>query len=166
MPTQGSATVVCVAALTNSVTFGNTTTETTIFSKAVPFGILEPLGTYLHIDHQGYAYGSSDPAALTLRTYYGSSLVTTVTATPGNSASGVGFASHQDIGTIGTGSAMGQAWVAYFGTTYSYHAGNTQAAPFTTGATVTVSVKGQYSAAAAGNSFTTTNLTMDVGGLP
>lgn len=165
MPTYGSATVVCVASMTNSVTFGNTTTETTIFSKAVPFGILEPLGTNLHLRLQGYASGSSDPAVLTLRTYYGTSVMTTLTATPGNSTTQIGFAAAQDITTVGTGSAMGQGWASYFGTTYAYHSGHTQSKAFTTGATVTVAVKGQYAVAAAGNSFTATNLLMDVGGL-
>ena len=165
MPTQHGATIVCVGSLTSSVSFGTTTTETTIFSKDVPYGILEPTGTNLHVRVNGYASSSAVPPTLTLRLYYGSSLMVAIAAAPPALAANQGFIAESDITTRGTGSAFPQAWALYPNTPQGGHAGITQAASFTTGTTTTVALKGQYGAATAGNTVTFTNCIYDVGGL-
>ena len=165
MPTYGGATVVCVGSLATSVSFGNTTTETTIFSKDVPYGILEPTGSNLHTRVNGYASAGLVPATLTFKWYYGTSLMVSVSLTPPANAAQAGFISESDITTQGAGSTFPQAWSSYPATPQGAHAGNTQAVAFTTGTTTTVALKGVYGAATAGNTVVITNVVYDVGGL-
>lgn len=162
--------VACGGAATSTFSLGASTgahgtTETTMFSTVLPLGAIGTTGNNMSTRAAGIASSTAVPPSLTLRMKYDSTAICTLTATPPALAANLGWFYGSEVTTRGSSLVQGQAWFLYPATPQGAHSGNTTTTAPGLGATVTVSITGQWGATTAGNTFTMSNALADIGGL-
>ncbi len=144
------------------------TTETTIYSEALPSGILNNAGRNLRIRLWGIFTSSLVPPTLTIRIKYGSTTLITLTPVLTASLTNQGWQAEADLTTRSSGSVFAQA-LALFRSAAAVldnaFASNTAAGAPTTSGGVTLNITAQWGTATTGNVLTLTNALPEVGGL-
>lgn len=171
-PTYGAISVLGVAGSTAAVSVGNTTTETTLFSRTLPEGLLDVTGRNLHVRAWGtwVDIGASGSPDYTVRLKYGTTPVwgvSTATAITGDTRN-VSWSFDCDVITTSSGNTRAYGWLSQeSGSDITYISRSAFAVgrtPTTSGA-VALTLTHQWASVIAGATWTCELATAEVGGL-
>jgi hypothetical protein len=144
------------------------TTETTIYSEALPVGRLNLVGCNLRLRLWGIFTSSGTPPTLTIRIKYGSTTLITLVPVLTASLTNQGWKVEADLTTRVSGSVFAQALALFRSAAAvldNFFAANTAAGTPTTTGTVTLNVTAQWGAATTGNVLTLTNALPSLDGI-
>jgi hypothetical protein len=136
------------------------TTETTIYSEALPVGRINLVGQNVWLRLWGVFTSSAVPPTLTIRIKYGSTTLATLIPALTALLTNQGWKASADLTTRASGSVFAQGDALFRSAAAvldNAFAANTAAGAPTTTGTVTLNVTAQWGTATAGNVLTLTN---------